>query len=364
MTGSTGRRRRRRAGRVLITAGVVLAVGAGTAAATGLGFNLPSGDDGGHAHGGLPPATAKVTRQTLVDTQTESGELGYGDATTVTGRLGGTLTGLPATGSMLKRGDAVYRVDNTPVVLLYGALPAYRPLSPGTKGADVKQFEQNVSALGYTGFTVDDAYNGATAAAVKEWQEDLGLPRTGTVELGRIVYAAGAVRVDAQKAAVGGAAQPGQEVLTYTGSARVVTVELDVADQRLAAKRAVVNVTLPDRKTVPGKIAKTQTVIRPAEGNIPAKTKIEVTVTIDDETALAGLDQASVDVAFTASQRENVLTVPVAALLALAEGGYGVQVVDGASTRIVAVQIGLFAAGRVEVSGDGLAEGMMVGMPS
>jgi hypothetical protein len=59
-----------------------------------------------------------------------------------------------------------------------------------------------------------------------------------------------------------------------------------------------------------------------------------------------------------------VLTVPVAALLALAEGGYGVQVVTGTATRIVAVRTGLFAAGRVEVSGDGLTEGMTVGMPS
>ena len=79
---------------------------------------------------------------------------------------------------------------------------------------------------------------------------------------------------------------------------------------------------------------------------------------------LAGLDQATVQVDFTASKRENVLTVPVAALLALSEGGYGVQVVEGGKTRIIAVETGLFADGRVEVSGDGLREGMTVGMPS
>ena len=58
-----------------------------------------------------------------------------------------------------------------------------------------------------------------------------------------------------------------------------------------------------------------------------------------------------------------MLTVPVAALVALAEGGYGVEVVDGRRTRYVAVETGLFAGGRVEVTGDGLAEGMTVGMP-
>jgi hypothetical protein len=105
-------------------------------------------------------------------------------------------------------------------------------------------------------------------------------------------------------------------------------------------------------------------VIKPAEEQEPASTVVEVTIAVDDAKAVSGLDQATVDVAFTASQREDVLTVPVAALLALAEGGYGVQVVDGATTRVVAVETGMFASGRVEVSGDGIAEGTTVGMPA
>jgi hypothetical protein len=54
----------------------------------------------------------------------------------------------------------------------------------------------------------------------------------------------------------------------------------------------------------------------------------------------------------------------VAALLALAEGGYGVEIVSGSTSRIVAVETGLFADGRVEVAGADLTEGMTVGMPS
>jgi membrane fusion protein, multidrug efflux system len=362
VTGGAGRRHRRRLGRVLVVVAAVLVVGAAAAAATG--FGLPKPETSGQAHSALPPATGQVTRQTLVDIQKENGELGYGSATTVTGRAGGTVTALPAPGSTLTRGQALYHLDNAPVVMLYGSLPAYRELSPGTKGADVKQFEQNLYEMGYRGFTVDDSYSATTVAAVKKWQGDLGLPKTGTVELGRVVYAAGPVRVDSQKAAVGDAVQPGLALLTYTGTSRVVTVELKVSDQRLAVKAAGVTVTLPAGKSVPGKITKTATVIQPAEGQSPAATKIEVTVTVEDETALAGLDQATVDVGFTASTRADVLTVPVAALLALAEGGYGVQVVTGTATRIVAVHTGLFAGGRVEISGDGLTEGMTVGMPS
>jgi multidrug efflux system membrane fusion protein len=366
MTGSTGRRRRR-IGRLMVAAVVVLAASATTVAGV---FVLPGGERGGQARSDLPPATAQVTRQTLVDTQSEDGELGYGAGMLVTARLAGTVTALPAPGSTLKRGRALYRVDNTPVVLLYGSLPAYRVLSPGAKGADVKQLEQNLKALGYSGFTVDDEYSVRTADAVREWQDDLGLPESGVVELGRVVYATGPVRVDEQKAAVGDAAQPGTAVLTYTRSARVITVELDVSEARLARKGAAVVVSLSDDKTVPGTIVKTRTVIDTdtgsgdGDGANEPKRKIEVTVTVDDEKALARLDQATLKVAFTASSRKDVLTVPVAALLALAEGGYGVQMVDGTATRIVPVRTGLFAGGRVEVSGEGLSEGMTVGMPA
>jgi peptidoglycan hydrolase-like protein with peptidoglycan-binding domain len=371
---SAGGRRRRRTGRALVAVTAVLAAGAATVAATGsslglgAGLGLRSDEASGSERSELPPATAQVTRQTLVDTETVSGELGYGDTTTVSGRLGGTVTWLPAVGATVKQGQALYRVDDSPVVLLYGALPAYRPLAPGVEGADVKQFEQNLRALGYTGFTVDDEYSDATADAVREWQDELGLAETGTVEPGRIVYASGAVRVDSRKASVGGQAQG--DVLSYTGTARVVIVELDVDDQRMARTGATVSVTLPDGKSVAGKIAETETVVdtgsnsdSPGADQEPT-TKLEVTVTVDDEKSLAGLDQASVDVGFTASEREDVLTVPVAALLALAEGGYGIQIVDGDTTRTVAVQTGLFAAGRVEVSGADVTEGLTVGVPS
>ena len=56
--------------------------------------------------------------------------------------------------------------------------------------------------------------------------------------------------------------------------------------------------------------------------------------------------------------------MPVAALLALAEGGYGLEIIEGSGSRIVAVETGLFADGRVEVSGDGVSQGATVGMPS
>ena len=339
-----------------VVVGVLAVAGAAVVATVGFG----GADAGTPQRSTLPPATAQVSKQTLVDQQTVSGTLGYGRETPVANRLAGTITALTDTDATVKRGEPLFRVDNTPVVLLYGTLPPYRPLAPGTEGADVRQFERELRSLGYTGFTVDEEYTSSTATAVKKWQKKLGLPETGVVELGRVLYAPGRVRVATQKVAAGDPAQPGQPVLTTTGTARVVTVKLDVRDQRLAKKGATVAVDLPDGKRIDGTITKVATIID-TSGENPA-TKIEVTIALAG--AVGGFTDAAVDVNFTAAERKDVLTVPVAALLALAEGGYGVQVVDGQTTRIVAVQTGLFSGGQVEVSGAGLTAGMTVGMPT
>ena len=312
----------------------------------------------------LPAATAEVTRQTLVDTHSEDGTLSHGDATTVNNHLSGTITELPAVNSTLGRGKTLYSVDNGPVIVFYGTLPAYRTLSEGMSGPDVLQLEKNLWALGYHGYTVDDSYTWSTVKAVKRWQHDLGLTRTGSVELGRVVYVPHAIRVNGLKVAVGDAAAPGAPVLEWTGRSQVATAQLDISDETLSHKGTRVKVELPDGSIVAGKVSTSHAVLIPATSTDPATTKIRTTVAISDQAALADLDAASVTVDFIASQRKNVLSVPVSALLALAEGGYGVQVVEGGTTRVVAVDTGLYADSRVEVTGSGLRPGMKVGVPS
>jgi hypothetical protein len=171
-------------------------------------------------------------------------------------------------------------------------------------------------------------------------------------------------------------------VLSYTGTTRLVAAQLEVADQALAAKGRRVTVTVPGLGPVKGTISQVGTVATAPEtasgtpggsdqaaeasggsSSTAADAQIEVTVTIADQKALGALDAAPVDVDFVSQQRKDVLVVPVAALLALPKGGYGVQVVRGGATRIVAVKTGMFAAGRVEVSGAGIAEGVTVGVP-
>jgi hypothetical protein len=376
----------------------VVAVAAAGAAALGFGGSNREPASGDR----LPAATAKVTRMTLTDTETVSGSLGYGDPTTLTARgtsgtsgsgtsgsgtsgtgasgagtgggtgtsgsggTGATVTWLPAAGTTVDRGKAVYSVDAEPVVLFYGTTPPYRTLSSGVTGADVKQFEENLRALGYTGFTVDDEYTGATADAVDKWQEDLGVTQTGTVTVDRIVVAPQAIRVAELKASLGGAASG--PVLTYTGTVRVVSIDLDVSKQKLVKVGTAATVELPDGAPVDGTVTSVGTVAtKTATGSgsqTQSTTTIDVVVEVKDQARLGTYDEAPVDVTLVADKRENVLTVPVGALVALAEGGYGVQVVEGSTTRYVPVRTGMFGGGRVEIAGDGIAEGITVGVPT
>jgi peptidoglycan hydrolase-like protein with peptidoglycan-binding domain len=263
------------------------------------------------------------------------------------------------------------RADDQPVVLLYGTLPMYRPLSAGANGRDVAQLEANLRALGYRGFAVDQVFNQATAAAVKHWQHDLGLPETGAVEVARVITEPGPIRVAGRAVRIGAAATG--DVLTVTGTGRVVTAAAPAAGSAWAAAGTPVTVVLPSGATVRGAVAAVGSEASAAvptdesgTGTDPAtaaNATVPVTVTVADQRALGRLVSTPVEVRYTAEERRNVLTVPVVALLAPAEGGYAVEIVDGAGSRIVPVQTGLFAGGQVEVRGPGIVGGLTVRVP-
>jgi len=192
--------------RRIAAAGAGLAVAGATIAIA----MLSSGSASPHTTGaGVPPGdtTAVVARRTLSESSTVDGTLGYGSPFEIYDRLGGTFTWLPAVGSVVTNGQALFRINNEPVVLMYGSLPAYRTLQEGVgDGPDVSELNDSLIALGYDPYgaiSERDHFGEATAAAVKRWQKAEGLAQTGSVALGRIVFAPGARRVTAVKVALG-----------------------------------------------------------------------------------------------------------------------------------------------------------------
>jgi peptidoglycan hydrolase-like protein with peptidoglycan-binding domain len=366
--------RARRRWRVLFAATAVIALGVAAA------LIVMRDGSGGRPPVAVAPATADVVRTDLAGRTRVDGTLGYAGTYTVTAAGQGRLTWLPAVGSVIGRGQQMYGVNGRKVPLLYGPTPLWRELKNGVAdGRDVRELEGNLAALGYGGgLTVDGHFSYATTAAVKRWQEDLGVAETGIVDPGDVVVRPAALRVTAVSGVVDGVAQG--TLLTASGTTRQITVNLPVAQQELAATGAKVRIDLPGGKTATGRISKVGTVASSGStgsggsggggGGGPAQTgqgtetaTIPVYITLDRPSAAGRLDGAPVTVGFTSSLRKGVLAVPVNALLASPGGGYAVAVVDSfGRARRVAVRLGVFADGLVEVSGD-LAEGMKVEVP-
>ncbi|MFE6610904.1 peptidoglycan-binding protein [Amycolatopsis sp. NPDC057786] len=318
---------------------------------------LNGGDDAGQRQQTRPGKTTEVRRQTLVEHESLPGRLGYAGKYDVfaSGDVG-VVTALPKIGDVVDRGAAVYFVNDVAVPLLFGDKPLWRELRQGmTAGADVRLLEENLKALGYGGFTVDDRFDGATAAAVRSWQKKIGHPRTGTIAVGAVVITPGPLRVSELTVRAGGPAQG--KVLSGTGTMRLVVVDVPADRQALVVADAEVNVVLPGGARTRGRVGAVGKVAVAREGK---GSVIETEVVLTDPAAVGALDAAPVQVEFAGESRKDVLVVPVGALLALPEGGHAVEVVDGTGARKVAVELGMFAAGQVEVSGPELREGVQV----
>ncbi|GAA2096709.1 peptidoglycan-binding protein [Actinomadura alba] len=357
---------RRRRLLLLVGTSVVVALGAaGLVVALGNG----SGD-------GPPPAptttTAPVERTDLAERTEVDGTLGYAGSFTIVGSGQGRITWMPTVGRVIRRGERVYGVDGHSVPLLYGSSPLWRTLEHGmSDGGDVRLLETNLAALGYgDGLTVDRHFSYATTAAIKEWQDDLGVTEDGIVEIGDVVAAPHALRVTAVSAVPGGSA--GGNLMTASGTTRQVTVNLPVGRQTLARKGAQVRVELPGGKQTTGRISSVGSVATSenTEENGQAQTgqatqtaTIPVYITLSRASAAGRLDGAPVTVGFSSGVHRGVLAVPVTALLASPDGSYAVSVVEAAGrTRRVPVRLGAFADGKVQVTGQ-LAAGMKVEVP-
>jgi hypothetical protein len=365
-------RRRHRKRRWLLGTVVVLVV-AGAAIAVTHPFRPHHRSGAGTADTTAATSLATVARRTLSAQTQVDGTLEYARSYTVTGQAHGIVTALPSVGQVIKQGQVLYRVNGKPVILLYGSTPAYRTLAEAATasdvtGTDVRQLNAALVALGYaTSDDLDpssDEFGWATKVGVEKLQAALGVDETGSLPLGDVVFEPTALRVTELTASLG--APAGGAVLNATSTRQKVGIDLDTDLQSLIKTGDAVTITLPDGRTTPGRVSSVGTVATKAAQSSDSPT-IAVTVTLTHPKAAGRLDQAPVKVAITTDTVKNALVVPVTALLALASGGYAVEVDGGNGVRhLVPVSLGLFddAHGLVQVSGTGLAAGQRVVVPS
>jgi hypothetical protein len=398
----------RRGPRRWVVVGVVLMLvvaAAGLAFATGVpGKHGQAGS--GTASSGYRTSTATVIRRSLTSQSLVDATLGdvgtwtvvvpqtSSSSSSASGSASGTFTWLPTVGNTIRQGHVIYRVSGSPVVLLYGSVPAYRGLSEGLTGPDVTELNKDLVNLGYTTAAVLgprpgwDYYSAETAHAVELLQAKLGLTETGTLSLGEAVFLPGPALITdwAGTTLLAGPATPGTVVATASSTTPVVTIDLDAGLQSEVKAGDPVSITLPGGATTPGvisqisRVASSSSASTSGEGsanNTPGSSSggspnssngtgatITVLASLKHPKAAGKLNSAPVTVTITTGSVSNVLTVPVNALLAQTGGRYAVEVTGPGGHHLVKVTPGLFddAAGLVQVTGN-LAPGQRVVVP-
>src|SRR4029450_9200566 len=303
---------------------------------------------------------ATVTRRSLSSQTNVNGTLTYAGSHGVVNQATGTLPALPAVGGVMEAADVIYRVDGDPVVLLQGNAPAYRILVPGLRGPDVRQLNADLVDMGYaTRAALDptsDRFGSQTSRALRKLQAQLGVETTGILLLGQAVFLPTAVRVTEVSATPGTLAEQGASILSATSTRPQVSIDLDAAQQGLVKVGDKVTITLPDGTTTSGVVSRVGSVATtPSDSSDSHATSptISVEVTLTHPAQAGHLDQAPVLVAITTDTVKHALVVPVNALLALAGGGYAVEVSSGGSRPPGPVAPGLFGEAKGLVPGGG-----------
>ena len=397
----TEHRRRRRGWVVVVVVIVMTGAGVGGAAAAGaFSAAKPAGSGNAYATSTLTARQGSLTEQTQEDATLGSvgpytvvvpGSSSGGGGSSSEGSGAQTFTSLPQAGQIIRQGQVLYETNESPVVLLYGSVPAYRDLSAGMTGGDVRELNADLVKLGYaTAAALRRAsgwnyFSSETAYALELLQSHLGLTETGSLPLGQAVFLPSAIQVTGlgTGALSGGPAAAGSTVLTGSSLTPVVTIDLDASLQTEVAVGNKVSITLPDGSLTPGVISQIATVASSSSsgnsasdndngnggdngngnsGSGPAT--ITVLVSLTDPKAAGTLNQAPVEVTITTGSVSNVLIVPVDALLAQPGGGYAVEVTGPGGHHLVTVTPGLFddAAGMVQVTGN-LRPGQHVVVP-
>jgi peptidoglycan hydrolase-like protein with peptidoglycan-binding domain len=349
---------RRRRVRLTLTAGAALLV---IVPAILIAGTLGGSRDGSGAEVGKSHATSVTTvvRGPLSSQLSVNGTLTYstrpeGLSYTLVNEATGIYTDLPVPGRTAARGQVLYRVSNSPVVLLYGRIPTYRALAEGDSGPDVRQLNRNLVALGDVTTAVldpsSDRFGPATVTAVERLQSRLGEIETGMLAAGQVVFFPGPIRIAAVRATLGAKAHRATSIALATSTAREVVANLDASDQTAVEVGDAAQVTLPTGETAPGVVRAIGTIT----GSGASGPVVPVYVALKRAKVASTLAQAPVQVEITTDTVRRALIVPVDALMARSGGGYMVETLNPRGLhRLASVRLGMFddADGTVQIHG-------------
>lgn len=319
-------------------AGLVLVVSFGAVACA------PTGDGPSASAAGtvaVDTELVSVTRQDVTETAKLETTVGNGSLLVVPIDIEGIVTWAPAAGARLASGDVLIEVGNRPVMLVVGESPLYRPLrmvgrseldEAGTRlgaqtGPDVAQLQQFLLDQGFDDkgrLAIDETFGLSTERAVKDWQKSVGHPATGVIDSSQLLFMPHELLVSS-KLNVG---EP-FDGLDVTGTDTLLTSFASTAKREFFPVGTTVEVLSEPPTT--GVVVESSRVS--LDGEI--RQRIEIAV---DGAARDDLGE-SVQVVGSVTRAEDVLTIPVRALLALSDGGWSVETGLGSRSEPVTIEL-------------------------
>ncbi len=346
---------------------VMALVGAGILVGPALGQqaeddNTRSGSesDGGSTAGLEPSApTEVVTRRDLTETRTSTASVSYGDPWQAAIEATGVVTRRHDRGTIVEPGQALIWLDTKPVYLAEGEVPVYRTLeltsrraSKQQTGDDVTQLQRFLLDQGHNDsdrLIADGVFGTSTQRAVKAWQKANGLKETGAVDRSQLVFHPSSVRLDS-------APQIGSQFdgLSITEGKQTLLAEFDNKSGSFLPIGGSIDLEFGDGSTATGTIVESDSKV-----GDDGRRKIEVAIEVSTPVP-GGVDRVKVSASRVVA--DAALVVPARALLALAGGGYAVEVQTTTGPELRRVEIGAVVDDNVEITG-AVVEGDEVVVP-
>ncbi|MFG2600595.1 peptidoglycan-binding protein [Streptomyces sp. NPDC048462] len=348
------------------------------------------------------PVVRKVLAQSVVTrgkvTASQRAEITAGGSAKDVGRSVVTKVKVKA-GETVKAGQVMVEVSGRPIVLLQGAIPAYRDLMPGMTGQDVAQLQSALAAIGYSsGGDTSGVFGTGTEQAVARFYGAIGYespksevaqtppPRStgdagaggkpaeggepatgaestadatqGTVKavsvmpLAEVAFVSSApARADAVTAKVGDEAT-GTLLSLDSGSLVVNGSVASYEKGLLRPGQSVQILSEATGKQASGTVASIADSPTKAQDGEARQSSETYALRVKPSKALSA-DFNGADVRLTvvaASSQDKVLAVPTSAISSGADGLTSVTVRSGSQERRVAVRVGMTGDGYVQIT--------------
>lgn len=313
--------------------------------------------------------TVTVAAGNLTSETTARGKLQFASQVNVVATTSGVLTEIPATGTQLGAGSVVYRVDEKPVFMLSGAMPAWRDFTAGMEpGVDIEQLERNLQSFGYLSVEPSQEFNWYTKWALHAWTDSVGLKPQQSLSKDQVLFSSQPLVVSKTEKQLGDRVAAGDTLFSATGSTKEVLALLGPAEAELSPVGTPVTIELPNGTSTTGKVTSIGAAeeTKSDDPDAAAELLLPVRVSLDDQVAAESLSLVSVKLSFGKVLREGVLTVPVDALVPVDQETFALELPRSspeAEREFLPVKVGAFASGSVEVSGKGVREGLEVTVP-